>query len=361
MTSNGFQGRGLRLAGIHQSYGKNYVIKDVSLFVKEGEFLTLLGPSGSGKTTLLNLIAGFLTPSQGNIELNSKPIVGLPPEKRNFGLLFQGYALFPHLSVFENVAFPLKVRKVDKDTIKARVKKALDMVQLVQLEDRLPKQLSGGQQQRVALARVLVFEPSLLLLDEPLGALDKKLREELQVELKILHQRLGSTFIYVTHDQEEALSMSDRIAVMNDGRIQQTGAPLELYENPTSVFVANFLGHSNLFQGKVIELVDPTARVELVEGRTCRIRPNRQLTVTHDVQFMVRPERIKTQAEEPSQENRFYCRIVTSNYFGDSARYLVELEGGKTLKVRNQTPYTKQLKDGDHVWIWWDPEDCVVL
>ena len=248
MKTHNIMDKGLKLVGIRQYYGKNLVINDVELYVQDGEFITLLGPSGSGKTTLLMIIAGFVQPSHGQIELNGKSILYLPPEKRNFGIVFQGYALFPHLNVFENVAFPLRTRKIDENIIKKRVMNTLDMVQLVQLETRLPKQLSGGQQQRVALARALIFEPSLLLLDEPLGALDKKLREELQIELRILHKRLGSTFISVTHDQEEALSLSDRVAVINDGKIEQVGPPEELYEKPRNLFVADFLGKYNIFE-----------------------------------------------------------------------------------------------------------------
>jgi putative spermidine/putrescine transport system ATP-binding protein/mannopine transport system ATP-binding protein len=277
MHNNTSKEKGLMLTGIYQSYGTNLVINNVSLFIKEGEFITLLGPSGSGKTTLLMIIAGFVDPSQGQIELNGKEIIYLPPERRNFGLVFQGYALFPHMNVFENIAFPLKTRKLEKEAIKEKVRKVIDMVQLAHLEDRLPKQLSGGQQQRVALARALVFEPDLLLLDEPLGALDKKLREELQVELKILHKNLGSTFISVTHDQEEALSMSDRVAVINDGKIEQVGPPEELYENPASLFVADFLGQSNLFEGEILEIKDTLAHVKVGDGIKCVVHANRDL------------------------------------------------------------------------------------
>ncbi|MBW2057815.1 MAG: ABC transporter ATP-binding protein [Deltaproteobacteria bacterium] len=355
------QEKGLRLTGIHQSYGQNYVIKGIDLSVREGEFLTLLGPSGSGKTTLLMIIAGFVTPSRGSVELNGKSILDLLPEERNFGLVFQGYALFPHLTVFENVAFPLKVRRVDENVIREKTRKALDMVQLFHFEDRLPKQLSGGQQQRVALARALVFEPALLLLDEPLGALDKKLREELQIELKILHKSLGSTFIYVTHDQEEALSMSDRIAVINDGRIEQLGPPEELYENPKSTFVANFLGESNLFEGTITDMGHGFARIELDGGGKSVVRANREFVIGDRLQFMVRPERIRTQHDEPQSGNRFHCRVLASNYYGDTSRYLIETEGKKRVKVRNETPYVRRFADGDRVWIWWDPDDCVLL
>ena len=361
MKTHNIMDKGLKLVGIRQYYGKNLVINDVELYVQDGEFITLLGPSGSGKTTLLMIIAGFVQPSHGQIELNGKSILYLPPEKRNFGIVFQGYALFPHLNVFENVAFPLRTRKIDENIIKKRVMNTLDMVQLVQLETRLPKQLSGGQQQRVALARALIFEPSLLLLDEPLGALDKKLREELQIELRILHKRLGSTFISVTHDQEEALSLSDRVAVINDGKIEQVGPPEELYEKPRNLFVADFLGKSNLFEGEIIDIKGNLARVKVDEEIKCTVHLDRGSEIGEKLQFMIRPERIKTNSEEPETENRFRGRILTNNYFGDTSRYLIEMADGKKVKVRNETPYKRQFKEDDKVWISWDPDGCVLL
>ena len=222
----------LVLRNLSKHYGRLAAVDDVSLSIPRGQFLTLLGPSGSGKTTLLMVIAGFVEPSAGEVVLDDRPITHVPPEKRNFGMVFQGYALFPHLTVLDNVAFPLRVRGIAKAEIGERVRTALDLVRLAHLRDRLPRQLSGGQQQRVALARALVFAPHVLLLDEPLSALDKKLRAELQWELKALHRRVGTTFIYVTHDQDEALSMSDQIAIIREGRLIQTGAPRSLYERP---------------------------------------------------------------------------------------------------------------------------------
>ena len=247
-------------------YGATAALDDVSISVGRGRFVTLLGPSGSGKTTLLMVIAGFVAPDAGRLLLDGRPIEHLPPEKREFGMVFQGYALFPHLSVAENVAFPLRVRRTPRAEIARRVTDALDLVQLGPLADRMPKQLSGGQQQRVALARALVFRPSLLLLDEPLSALDKNLRVSMQEELKALHDRLGLTFVYVTHDQQEALSLSDEVAILHRGRLVQLGPPTALYERPASRFVAGFLGRSNFFTG-IIEQQDST-------GFTYRVGPH---------------------------------------------------------------------------------------
>jgi len=235
----------LSIDAISKTYGKQLVLDDVSLEVPRGQFLTLLGPSGSGKTTLLMTIAGFVTPNKGRILLDGKPVEHLPPEKRNCGIVFQSYALFPHLTIADNIAFPLKVRRCSRDEITKRVSRILDTMQLSHFADRLPRQLSGGQQQRAALARALVFEPSLVLLDEPLSALDKNLRTDMQLELKSLHKRVGLTFIYVTHDQQEALSLSDEILIMKDGRAAQKGSPKMLYDQPASRFVAGFLGQSN--------------------------------------------------------------------------------------------------------------------
>src|SRR5215510_9963763 len=253
----------VRFVGIGKTYdGVTRVIDDLNLDVERGEFLTLLGPSGSGKTTTLMLLAGFETPTAGEILLEGRAIGRLPPHKREIGMVFQHYALFPHMSVAENVAFPLTVRGLPKDEIASRVERALSMVQLAALAGRRPAQLSGGQQQRVAVARALVFEPKLVLMDEPLGALDKQLREQMPLEIRRLHQRLGVTMVYVTHDQAEALTMSDRIAVFHRGRIQQLDVPVQMYENPKNAFVARFIGENNRLDG----------RLETYEGGRCTIR-----------------------------------------------------------------------------------------
>jgi ABC-type Fe3+/spermidine/putrescine transport system ATPase subunit len=247
MTADAASG-GLTLRSLTKRFGTFIAAKDVDLDIRRGEFLTLLGPSGSGKTTLLMMIAGFLDISDGDILLDGSSIVGIPPERRNFGMVFQGYALFPHMTVRQNVAYPLDVRKKPRAEIDRRVDEMLDLVQLQDFGNRLPAQLSGGQQQRVALARALCFAPPVLLLDEPLGALDKKLRVEVQAQLKDIHRRVGTTFVYVTHDQEEALSMSDRIVIMRQGRTEQVGTPQQLYQKPRTAFAASFLGKSNFLR-----------------------------------------------------------------------------------------------------------------
>ena len=310
-------GHALGLRGLTKRYGDFIAVNDVSLEIGQGEFVTLLGPSGSGKTTILMAIAGFVAPSEGAVLLDGRDITPLPPEKRNFGMVFQGYALFPHMTVAENVAFPLRVRGMSKADRDAKVRAALDLVQLAQFAGRLPKQLSGGQQQRVALARALVFDPSLLLLDEPLSALDKKLRAELQEELKALHRRVGRTFINVTHDQEEALSMSDRIAILNHGRLVQAGAPGELYERPRTRFVADFLGKSNFLEGTVRQpspggfmLEAGASRLAVAHGQGAALPPGTRSLLS------LRPEKIALLAEGETAENQVEGRILSWSYLG---------------------------------------------
>ena len=257
----------VKFIGVEKSYdGLTLAVRDLTLDVAQGEFLTLLGPSGSGKTTTLNMLAGFERPTRGEILLGGKPVDRLPPYERNIGMVFQSYALFPHMTVGENVAFPLSVRRMPRANIAERVRRALAMVRLEALSERRPAQLSGGQQQRIALARALVFEPSLVLMDEPLGALDKKLREQMQIEIKLLHERLGLTVVYVTHDQSEALTMSDRIAVFHDGRVVQQGTPDSLYSQPRDAFVAGFIGENNMLFGTVEAIANGHVRVALGGG-----------------------------------------------------------------------------------------------
>ncbi|MEC9127513.1 MAG: ABC transporter ATP-binding protein, partial [Pseudomonadota bacterium] len=261
----------VRFIEVQKSYdGKVLVVKDLQLDIAEGEFITMLGPSGSGKTTCLMMLAGFEPATHGEITLNGQPINDVPPHKRGIGMVFQNYALFPHMSVYENLAFPLQVRKIKKSEIKDRVNRALDMVQLGSFGSRRPAQLSGGQQQRVAVARALVFDPALVLMDEPLGALDKQLREQMQYEIKHIHENLGVTVVYVTHDQSEALTMSNRIAVFNDGVIQQLATPDDLYERPKNAFVAQFIGENNTLNGTVRELNGDKCIVEVDGGGTVR-------------------------------------------------------------------------------------------
>jgi len=292
----------LELTGLSKRYGGFVAVENATLSVERGAFLTLLGPSGSGKTTILMMIAGFTAPSAGRITLDGRDITALPPERRDFGMVFQGYALFPHMTVAENVAFPLRVRGMTKAARDEKVRGALDLVQLTGFADRLPKQLSGGQQQRVALARALVFDPALLLLDEPLSALDKKLRAELQEELRALHRRVGRTFINVTHDQEEALSLSDTVAILNHGKLQQVGAPAELYERPRTRFVADFLGKSNFIRGR--------AEPGLVHAQGATLR---QYDATGgDVLLSLRPEKIAL----AEGDNALDGRITHWSYLG---------------------------------------------
>src|SRR5574343_720666 len=257
----------VRFAGVQKTYdGLSLVVRSLDLDIQRGEFLSLLGPSGSGKTTTLMMLAGFESPTAGEILLDGAPITRTPPHKRNFGMVFQNYALFPHMTVAENIAYPLHVRKLPRAELEAKVKRALEMVQMDTMGMRYPAQMSGGQQQRVALARALVFDPQLVLMDEPLGALDKQLREHMQIELKALHRRLGVTFVYVTHDQAEALTMSDRVAVFNDGRIQQIDVVTNLYETPSNRFVAGFVGDNSVLDARVIQNNGDTCEVPLADS-----------------------------------------------------------------------------------------------
>jgi spermidine/putrescine ABC transporter ATP-binding subunit len=331
-------GATVRLTNIHHRFGEVVAVRDVNLTVRAGEFLTLLGPSGSGKTTTLNIVAGFLEPTSGDVSINDEPATYKAPHLRNIGMVFQNYALWPHMTVFQNVAFPLRMRKEGKARIRARVEEALTMVRLQGLEARLPRQLSGGQQQRVALARALVFNPPLLLMDEPLGALDKKLREQMQLEIKHLQKRLGITVIYVTHDQEEALFMSDRVAVTSGGTIVQIGTPVDLYNRPANRFVADFIGESNFVSGKV-QVVDASAQ-------SCRLVTEGGLALQgmlghaaqpgDSVVAAVRPEKIRIQAVSgtPAENSAAVGTIVEAIYLGDWVKYRIELVSGETMLVK---------------------------
>lgn len=306
--------------GVNKTYdGSSLVVRDLNLEIRRGEFLTLLGPSGSGKTTTLMMLAGFATPTTGEISLAGVPITRTPPHKRNFGMVFQNYALFPHMTVAENVAYPLSVRGINRNDRKPKVETALDMVRLGTLGSRYPGQLSGGQQQRVALARALVFEPQLVLMDEPLGALDKQLREHMQIELKELHRRLGVTFVYVTHDQSEALTMSDRVAVFNDGFVQQVDKVDRLYEAPGNRFVAGFVGDNTVLDGAVTATAGVSCTVGLSNGsRVTGLNVN-DAKVGDNVQCCIRPERLEL-AGVLNQANTFEATVADVIYFGDHLR-----------------------------------------
>ncbi|MBM3600747.1 MAG: ABC transporter ATP-binding protein [Alphaproteobacteria bacterium] len=348
----------LSLHNISKYYGKLAAVDDVSMTIERGQFLTLLGPSGSGKTTVLMSIAGFVEPSAGEIRVDGRPITHLPPEKRNFGMVFQGYALFPHLTVADNVAFPLTVRGRPAAEKAEKVKAALDLVQLGTLADRLPRQLSGGQQQRVALARALVFEPDILLLDEPLSALDKKLRAGLQWELRALHRRVGTTFIYVTHDQEEALSMSDEIAIIRNGKIVQKGKPRELYDRPVSHFIADFLGESNFLAAEAGEASGDgfAYRAGGSSFRQAGARP-----AEARVLVALRPAKIRISTAEPTDAvNRIAGTIKSWSYRGNEFHFLV----GTALGDMNVSQPTWRARvepeEGLGVWLAWDPDASVV-
>jgi len=350
----------LTLRGLSKRYGSTLAVDAVDLSIGRGEFVTLLGPSGSGKTTLLMMIAGFVEPSEGEILLDGRPITPLPPERREFGMVFQGYALFPHLSVADNVAFALKVRGIARDEIERRVAEAVALVKLGGLERRLPRELSGGQQQRVALARALVFRPHLLLLDEPLSALDKKLRGELQVELKSLHQRVGLTFIYVTHDQEEALSMSDRVAILHRGKVVQIGSPDELYERPATRFVADFLGRSNFIRGRVVEANGGAFRYT-AGGQGFVQADAAAPQQASDVLIALRPEKIQIAADRsPETANTLSGRIERWSYHGTNFQMTVATEVLGPLQV--QVPAWRcrfEPKDGLPVRLGWDADASI--
>lgn len=350
-----------RFAGVRKSYdGATLVVKDLDLDIARGEFLTLLGPSGSGKTTTLMMLAGFEVPTAGRIELSGRDITSLPPHRRGIGVVFQNYALFPHMTVGENVAYPLRVRGVDASRAAARVAAALATVNLEGFGDRRPAQLSGGQQQRVALARAMVFEPELILLDEPLGALDRQLRERMQIELKALHERLGVTMVYVTHDQSEALTMSDRIAVFADGRIQQLATPFDLYENPSNAFVAGFIGESNRFEGRIVGREGDQIAVEVWGGRLVRAAArNLPVDATHVI-LSIRPERLSLDAAH--RDNHFALPLESVVYLGDFSRLiLTSPDGGQMTVKANEAASHLRFRRGQDVGIGWNADDCRVF
>jgi putative spermidine/putrescine transport system ATP-binding protein len=347
----------VKFIGVEKSYdGRTLAVRCLTLDVAAGEFLTLLGPSGSGKTTTLNMLAGFERPTRGKILLGGRPVDRLPPYERNIGMVFQNYALFPHMTVAENVAFPLSVRRIARGEIGERVRRALAMVRLENFAERRPAQLSGGQQQRIALARALVFEPSLVLMDEPLGALDKKLREHMQIEIKLLHERLGLTVVYVTHDQSEALTMSDRIAVFHDGLVMQQGTPDALYSTPADAFVAGFIGENNMLVGTVATSAGAQVRVTLGGGLQIAatavgtMRPGARAIVA------VRPEAIHLAANGADADNRCGAVVTSRIYLGDHQRLLVEIDDGVTITLK--VPANTQAAAGASVLLSWAAAEC---
>ncbi len=349
---------------VQKSYdGETLVVKDLNLEMPKGEFLTMLGPSGSGKTTCLMMLAGFETATHGDIRIGGVSINNIPPHKRGIGMVFQNYALFPHMTVAENLAFPLEVRKLGKSEREEKVKRALDMVQMGSFGGRRPAQLSGGQQQRIALARALVFGPELVLMDEPLGALDKQLREHMQFEITRLAHELGITTVYVTHDQTEALTMSDRVAVFDDGRIQQLAPPDELYEAPENSFVAQFIGENNTLVGTVKELSNDTCLIELDDGELIDAQPVNVSKVGDRTRVSIRPERVEINKERLSPDaHTLKAEVLEFIYMGDIFRTRLRVAGHDdfVIKTRN-APDQVRLTPGDHIEIGWMPQDCRAL
>jgi putative spermidine/putrescine transport system ATP-binding protein len=354
-------GASVELLDLRKLYGGVMALDTLTLEVKQGEFVTLLGPSGSGKTTTLMMIAGFEDPTAGEILVSGEPVVQCPPYRRNIGVVFQSYALFPHMTVAANVAYPLRMRNVGRDEIRRRVAAALDLVQLVALGGRYPGQLSGGQQQRVALARALVFEPPLLLMDEPLGALDKKLREDLQLEIKRIHREVGVSVIYVTHDQSEALTMSDRIAVMRNGRLEQYASAEELYERPATRFVAEFVGEATLLPARV-ESADAGGAVLVVDAGGPRLATDRGgLTPGAQVTAVVRPEKARL-AADATGPNVFRAVVDDVMYLGDTTKYWVSTAAGTRLVVKSQSRSDAlRSAKGDPVHVAIDARDVIVV
>jgi spermidine/putrescine transport system ATP-binding protein len=344
----------IRLIGLTKQFDDVIAVDDISLDIDRGQFFALLGPSGCGKTTTLRMIGGFEEPTAGRIELGGVDVAPLPPYKRDVNTVFQSYALFPHLSIFENVAFGLRRRRVKGGEVRRRVVEALELVGLAGLERRKPRQLSGGQQQRIALARALVNRPRVLLLDEPLGALDLKLRKEMQLELKRIQNDVGITFVHVTHDQEEAMTMADRIVIMNSGRIEQFGTPSELYESPRTAFVAGFLGVSNLLEGTA---VGPD-RVKLADGTEVQCPPDALAGRAGTVQIGVRPEKLRLGAGET---NSLSGTVAESAYIGVSTQYILETPAGPVaVYVQNDRPGS-QVATGERLTLSWSPESTFVV
>lgn len=343
------------LKGLCKNYENTPILKNIDLDILEGEFLTLLGPSGCGKTTIIRLLAGFENPDSGEILLQDKNINNLPPEKRAVNTVFQSYALFPHMNIFDNVAFGLKMKKMPKELIKIEVENALSMVKLSQHMYKKPNELSGGQQQRVAIARAVVNKPLILLLDESLSALDYKLRKEMQIELKMLQRKLGITFLFVTHDQEEALSMSDRIVVMNKGNIEQIGTPKEIYEEPKSLFVAQFIGEANCFETKVIEQKNETVTLKYNE-KVFNLKTKKTFNETCTI--LIRPEdfRVEKNLDDVKTKNYFIGELENIIYKGTTIDLLVKLEDGKEViasEFYNEDSDALGYKIGSKLFLYW--------
>jgi putative spermidine/putrescine transport system ATP-binding protein len=353
----------LEFNSVSKTYdGKQNAVNQLTLAVRNGEFLTILGPSGSGKTTILMMLAGFEHPTEGDIRLEGKSLRRTPPFRRNIGLVFQNFALFPHKTVAENIAFPLRRRRLPKADIQGKIKSILKLVELEGFENRRPNQLSGGQQQRVALARALVFEPSLVLMDEPLGSLDRKLREQMQHELKRIHNNSGTTFVYVTHDQDEALAMSDRIVILKDGRLQQIGTPQAVYEQPKNLFVASFIGENNMLTGLVRHINGTTCSVELNQGPLIQAKRNGIKKTGHPTLVCIRPESLSIGGPVDDTSNRLTGTVGGLTYFGDHTRLRVDVPGqGQILAKIKHPAKDEALRPGSAVELNWNNCHCISL
>ncbi|MCW6507810.1 ABC transporter ATP-binding protein [Lichenifustis flavocetrariae] len=354
----------VRYSDVSKTYdGVTSVVRNLNLDIEEGEFLTMLGPSGSGKTTSLMMLAGFEAPTSGEILLDGRSLARVPPHRRDIGMVFQNYALFPHMTVSENIAFPLQVRKRPAAEIEQRVKRALDMVHLSTLGGRRPLQLSGGQQQRVAVARALVFEPKIILMDEPLGALDRQLRESMQLEIRSIHERLGVTAVYVTHDQGEALTMSDRIAIFSNGAIEQLGSPEELYSRPSNAFVAQFIGENNLMPCAVARTSGLECEAELAGSGPVRARYGDLSPGQTDGVVAVRPEKVRVRPKSAmdSSENSFSAVVEAVVFFGDHVKLALRLAGGQKLVSRSLPEDTATFGVvGQELTVGWNTQDCAI-
>jgi spermidine/putrescine transport system ATP-binding protein len=353
------------MRNVTKAFGDVVAVDNVSMAIKQKEFFAMLGPSGCGKTTSLRMIAGFEHPTGGEVLIDGKDVGSTPAFQRNVNTVFQSYALFPHMTVEQNVSFGLEMKRVPANDIKQRVGQALDLVRLPQLAKRFPKQMSGGQQQRVALARALVNRPKVLLLDEPLGALDAKLRKEMQIELKTLQREVGITFIFVTHDQEEALTMSDRIAVFSKGKVLQVGTPLEIYERPNCRFVADFIGETNFLDGKVSAINGEFATVVVAGDKPFVGRVNGDVRVGADATISVRPEKMQLLEKQPAAPNAYEVRVHSIGYVGSDTRVIVEL-GTARLDVWEQNSVSTLdpnyfFRAGEPAWMTFKPENALVL